>query len=247
VQLSEQDQRILIALIWSLKRSDLSVLRACLAEGGEARIATAKGSSNDVFYSKLEGLGLAREAALEVDSVHQPLKNTKTFVLSEQGRAEIGALLEMLLGGGDPPDGSIFTAQAIRMLELNAAQGDAASQRKLGLLYNDGVGVEQSHTEALKWYQKAAESGDPVATNNIGVMHFAGFGVPRDLAEALKWFVAAAKLGSPGAMDNIGEMYSRGLGLTQDKAEALKWFRKAAELGHSAAIQKVQALSAKSS
>ena len=57
--LSENDKRILIALIWSLKPSDLSVLQAILDGRTRSRIATTKFGANDMFYSNLERLGLA--------------------------------------------------------------------------------------------------------------------------------------------------------------------------------------------
>ncbi|MGE5326858.1 MAG: tetratricopeptide repeat protein [Deltaproteobacteria bacterium] len=231
-----------------MKPSDLSILQAYLGEAEQGLIATVKGAANDIFYSKLESWGLASAVSLTPDlppQSLQALKNTKTFSLTEEGRAEIAPLMEIALNTGDPPSDSIVSAEAIEILKQNAAQGNAVAQRKLGLLYENGAGVEQSYAEALAWYQKAADLGDRVAHNNIGVMHFAGFGVPRNLDEAIKWFLRAADLGSAGAMDNIGEMYSRGLGVAPNQAEALKWFRKAAELGHAAARNKLEQLSPK--
>ncbi len=248
MQLAEEDRRNLLALIWCLKPSDLSILHVYLEEAVEAQIATVKDSANDIFYSTLQRLGLASEAALELDSPAQTrraLERAKSFGLSEQGRAELAPLMRIALSSGDPPRDSIVSGEAVQILKHYASQGDAPSQRKLGLLYDNGHGVEQNYSEALEWYKKAAASGDALAHNNIGVMYFAGFGVPRSLAEAMKWFLAAADLGSPGAADNLGEMYARGLGVPQDDAEALKWFRKAADLGHGPARQKLEALLAK--
>ena len=248
MQLSPEDQRILLAMIWSLKPSDLSLLHVYLHEAGEILIGTTKDSANNVFYSKLRSWGFAIEAGLSTDlspQSGQALANTKTFTLSQPGKTQIASLMELALKSGEPPGDSIVSAETVQILERYAAEDDAPSQRKLGLLYDKGAGVEQNYTQALAWYQKAAALGDPVAHNNIGVMHFAGFGVPRDLDEARKWFLSAADLGSPGAMDNLGEMYSRGLGVKQDYAEAAKWFSKAADLGHAEARRKLQEIAAK--
>ena len=38
----------------------------------------------------------------------------------------------------------------------------------LGRLYKDGKGVEQDHTEALKWFRLAADNGDVGAMFNLG-------------------------------------------------------------------------------
>jgi uncharacterized protein len=245
MQLSDDDKRVLLAFIWSLKPSDLSILQMYLQEAGEGRILTTKNSGNDIFYSQLERLGLAREVSLLADfkpQNAQAFENTKTFTLTEQGKAELLSLINIALDSGYPPHGSIVSPEAIQMLKRYADDGNAPSQSKLGLLYEKGSGVDQDYAEALKWYQKAADLGDLMAHNNIGFMYFAGFGVPKDLGEAIKWFMKAAGLGSTGAMDNIGEMFSRGLGVTQDHSEASKWFRKAADLGHGPARCKLGSL-----
>jgi uncharacterized protein len=245
VPLAQDDHRFLLALIWSLKPSDLSVLQAHLHEAGASQIGTAKNSGNDIFYSKLQGLGLAREVPLSLDlppATLEALKNMKTFTLTEAGKAELSSTMEIALHSGYPPSDSIVSPEAIQMLKVYAAEGNAPSQSKLGFLFQDGIGVESDQAEALKWYRKAADLGDIKAHNNIGFMYFAGSGVPKSLDEALKWFIKAADLGSTGAMDNIGEMYSRGLGVAQNYSEAFKWFHKAAELGHGPASCKVASL-----
>ena len=55
-------------------------------------------------------------------------------------------------------------------------------------MYDNGVGVPQDYTEALKWYLHAARQGDADAQYNLGVMYRNGKGVPQDNAAALKWY-----------------------------------------------------------
>ena len=184
---------------------------------------------------------MAREVALKLNpewKYHESVKNTKTFALIKEGKPELLSLLEVALNSGDPPDEAIVSAQAIRMLQQYANEGNAPSQNKLGILYEKGAGVGQDYAEALRWYHQAAAMGDMKAHNNIGFMYFAGFGVPKNTDEAMKWFIKAAELGSSGAMDNIGEMYLRGIGVPRDHSEALKWFLRAADLGHGQASYK---------
>lgn len=244
--LTEHDRRVLIALIWSLKPSDLSILHATLQEKAKSRIATTKFSGNGMFYAHLERLGLAESEELGhsfPENYRRTVNVYLTVTLTEQGRAEIPPLMQLALNSGVPPKSGTISAEVLQILNQYANEGNAASQTKLGILYENGAGVQQDYSEALKWYLKAAAQNDTTACNNIGVMCFAGFGVQRDLDIARQWFLKAAELGSPGAMDNLGEMYSRGLGVPQDNAEALKWFRKAAELGHQEARRKAEALS----
>jgi uncharacterized protein len=240
--LSQDDLRAVLGLIWSLKPSDLSVLQMYLQEAGEAQIGTAKDSGNDIFYSRLERLGIAREVPLGLDSppqAPQAFQRLKTFALTGQGKVELLALVESARNNGYPAPVTIVSPEAILMLQRYATEGDAMSQGKLGLLYQTGAGLEQDRAEALRWYQKAADQGDLSAHINIGFMYFSGEGVPTDIAAAIKWFAKAADLGSPLAMNNLGEVYSRGTGVAQDYSEAFKWFGQAANLGHAPAMYKL--------
>jgi TPR repeat protein len=76
-----------------------------------------------------------------------------------------------------------------------AEQGDADAQSKLGNLYQEGTGVPQNYTEALKWFRKAVEQGNAEGQFNLGVMYAMGEGVPENKAEAVKWWRKAAGQG----------------------------------------------------
>ena len=49
--------------------------------------------------------------------------------------------------------------KAIELLILAGEKGNADAQYVLGLAYYDGEGVEQSHSKAVYWLQKACENG----------------------------------------------------------------------------------------
>ena len=46
-------------------------------------------------------------------------------------------------------------------------------------MYDEGRGVPENDTEAVKWYRKAAEQGDASAQYNLGVMYANGWGRSR--------------------------------------------------------------------
>ena len=50
-------------------------------------------------------------------------------------------------------------ATAAKLLRPLADEGNAQAQYKLGILYDDGLGVAQDVAEALKWYRLAADQG----------------------------------------------------------------------------------------
>lgn len=115
-------------------------------------------------------------------------------------------------------------ASAVRLLRPLANEGNAAAQRKLGVMYANGEGVPHDYTEARKWYLMAVGQNDAAAQNELGLMYYLGMGVPEDDAEAQKWFRKAADQGFAGAQNNLGNMYARGNGVPQDYIEAHKWF-----------------------
>jgi TPR repeat protein len=89
-----------------------------------------------------------------------------------------------------------------------AELGDAEAQYNLGVLYDEGAGVEKDLSSAAGWYRKAAEQGFMDAQTNLGIMYVHGQGVPRDYHEAMKWFQQAASQGDREAADYLKKITS---------------------------------------
>ena len=51
-----------------------------------------------------------------------------------------------------------------------AAQGDAAAQYNLGVMYAEGEGVAKDTVKAVEWYKKAAAQGDKDALQRLKVL-----------------------------------------------------------------------------
>lgn len=60
--------------------------------------------------------------------------------------------------------------EAAKIWVALAMRGDIEAQFNLGVLYKDGVGVPQQHTEAIKWLRKAADQGHEYAGLILSVM-----------------------------------------------------------------------------
>lgn len=112
-----------------------------------------------------------------------------------------------------------------------AGNGNSIAQFYLGVLCENGKGVQQNCIEAVKWYSKAAEQGLAVAQINLGSIYGRGFGVPQDYSQAVKWWQKAAEQGDARAQFYLGMMYENGQGVPQDSYTARKLYRKAAEQG----------------
>ena len=82
-----------------------------------------------------------------------------------------------------------------KALEQEEKQGDADSQYKLGLLYENGEGVTHDYREAVYWYTKSAEQGHTSAQNNLGYMYNHGHGTTKDDEQSVYWYNKAAEQG----------------------------------------------------
>ena len=87
-----------------------------------------------------------------------------------------------------------------------AELGDVEAQYNLGVMYDEGAGVEQDLAIAADWYRKAAEQGFIDAQTNLGTMYYYGQGVPCDYHEAAKWFQLAADQGDSEASSYLDKI-----------------------------------------
>ena len=104
-----------------------------------------------------------------------------------------------------------------------AGYQDAGAQYNVGIMYQDGRGVPQDETEAVRWFRLAANQGFAVARVNLGFMYQDGRGVPQDETEAVRWYRLAANQGFAVAQSNLGVMYRNGRGVPQDDVAAHMW------------------------
>ena len=114
-----------------------------------------------------------------------------------------------------------------------AAEGDARAQFWLGVMYDDGVGVEKDDQEALYWYNSSAEEGYHKAQNAMGLMYVKGKNVLQDYKEAARLFRLSSAQGNALGQYNLGLMYFNGMYVPQDFKEAEKLFRLSASQGSS--------------
>ena len=74
-----------------------------------------------------------------------------------------------------------------------AAQGNAAAQFNLGVLYENGRGTKADFAKANEWYRKASVQGDALAIGNLGMLYLRGDGVKENKVAgvALLWLSAS--------------------------------------------------------
>ena len=117
-------------------------------------------------------------SARDVDDIKQ-LRS-----LAESGKAEAQYYLAFRYSKGDGVARNIN--EAMRWYRLSAAQGYAAAQHALGIIFNNGEGgVTRDYREAMKWYRLAADKGYALAQTNLGGMYGQGHGVEQNYNDAL--------------------------------------------------------------
>ena len=103
---------------------------------------------------------------------------------------------------------------------LEAKQGSASAQVRLGDMYFAGRGVPMVFTEAVKWYRMAAEQGDGNGLSKLGDMYYWGWGVKVNYKEAKRLKLLSVENGNIGNLYDVSKMYADGIGTRQDYKEA---------------------------
>ena len=121
---------------------------------------------------------------------------------------------------------------ALSLLLPLAEQGNARAEALLGSMYDEGKGVPQDDSEALKWYQSSAQKGNATGQYGLGVFLMDGRDMEKtDLPQATELFRKAALQGNAGAQYRLGLIYSEAMGVAEDDVIAAEWFRKSASQG----------------
>ena len=104
----------------------------------------------------------------------------------------MSCLAEIYGGYVDFPEN---TREAIKWLTRAAEAGDARSQRRLGIHYHSGKGIEKDQCLGVLLYREAVKGEDNWAAYFLGLSYRDGEGVKRNRRLARHWFKVAAHMG----------------------------------------------------
>lgn len=117
-------------------------------------------------------------------------------------------------------------AMTLDTLRQRAQGGDARAQFRLGVIYEEGLGVKASGRAAECWYRRAAMQQDADAQVALAVLYAIGDSVERDYTKAYAWFDQAARKGREDALELrelvIGELDRAGRTAALDESQRLK-------------------------
>jgi TPR repeat protein len=82
-------------------------------------------------------------------------------------------------------------ANALPLLQRAAEAGNASAMYNLGVVYQNGWGVDKDYAQARQWYQKAAEAGNTDAMSSLAWLYENGWGGPREYTQARQWYQKA--------------------------------------------------------
>lgn len=123
--------------------------------------------------------------------------------------------------------------------EKMAADGDGQAMNNLGVLYDQGHGVEPDPGRAAHFFAQSANAGNPAGMSNYGRLLEQGRGIPMNPAEAARWFDLAARKGQAEAQYNLGLLYENGRGVDRDESAAAAWYSRAASQNQKDALARL--------
>ena len=112
-----------------------------------------------------------------------------------------------------------------------AEAGNPSAQVFIGLMYNEGHGVDQDGSKTEKWYSLASEQGYVPAKWRLAMLYYHGSGVTQDYQKAADLYHSAAKQGDVYSQKALGIMYSEGSVVPKDNIIAYSWFHVASKNG----------------
>jgi len=121
--------------------------------------------------------------------------------------------------------------EALSEFKILAAEGHAASQFSIGLIYHLGRGVQADPETAYIWYKKAALLEYAPAMNNIGMMYLNGEYVASNQDVAYKLFLKASASHAQ-AKDNLAQCYEFGWGVERNAVKAADMYQNAGDAGY---------------
>lgn len=124
----------------------------------------------------------------------------------------------------------IFTKELRNKLKALAIKGSTKALIELGMMYVEGIGVEQKTEKGIRLISEAAKS-DPLAQVILGECYEMGRGVSQNYSKALSFYKQAKKRNYPAAHFALGQMYWLGCGVNRNDQKGIKYITQAADLG----------------
>jgi uncharacterized protein len=129
---------------------------------------------------------------------------------------------------------------AYKDIKRAADKGHRGGEYYLGLLYEEGLGIEKNAGEAVQWYRRAAHQGHGAAQYRLAVHLWTGKGTEPNAAEAVRLLQLSAAQKNADAALYLGKIKQNGLkSVEKSEPEAVDLFRIAADRGNAEAMHEL--------
>ncbi len=112
--------------------------------------------------------------------------------------------------------------QSLQFLAPLAEVGDAESQHRCAIMYQNGLGIVANEAKAAEYMQAAAEQGHAIAQHGLGFMYMEGECVEQDAEQAVN---KAGEQGLVGSLTTLAMMYQEGNGIKKNPEEANRLYK----------------------
>ena len=140
----------------------------------------------------------------------------------------VPAQADFMKGWGAYQRGEFTTA--LQHWNRLAEEGDPVAQYNVGVMYDEGTGVDRDPAKVVAWWSKAADQGHVMAQHNLALV-FIEHGGEDDFRKAAYWLKRAAADGFVRSQYTLAKLYATGLGVEKDDARAFALFLKAGNAG----------------
>lgn len=109
--------------------------------------------------------------------------------------------------------------------------GNAQGCNNLGLLYDEGKGVDKNTKMACTYYSIACDNGETRGCINLAISYRKGFGVPKNKKKAFKLLSRACDNGNPEGCSRLGRLYEMAFGVPKNIKTAIHLYSIACDKG----------------
>jgi ankyrin repeat protein len=208
-------------VIMKANKPSPQVIQALIDAGAEVNSRDGDGNTPLIlatrnYYSSPEIIKPLIEAGADINA-----KNTEgQTALDVAQKKKKTAIIEILIAAGakkkkaankQEVNDNDSTSNEAQKIIAKANSGDVRAQFKLGWVYLDGNGVDQSSEEAVLWWAKAAKNGHAGAQTELAWMYLQEDGVDYDLDVAVFWLKKAASQDHKDAIGILKGLTDEGL------------------------------------
>lgn len=117
-------------------------------------------------------------------------------------------------------------------LKLVADRGFSEAQYKVAKAYEEGIAVEHSPEQAVRYYKLAADQGNKEAQSEIAWLYDLGYWMPKSYSTASYYHKLCGEQGNNISLTRLGYLHELGLGVELSNEKAFTYYLKAAENGY---------------